>query len=409
LHALALAIAVAALVGVLVRPWRSDAAWWAVGGAVLLVVCGAVAPALAASALRRGVEVYLFLVGMMALGEFARVEGVFDWVAARAVDLAGGSRLRLLTIVYATGVVTTAFLSNDATIVVLTPAVLVALRATDASPLPYAYACALVANAASILLPIANPSNLLFFAAGMPPLGAWFVSFGLASLAAIVLTFAALALAFRRELRAPLVGREADPPAPRAAASIVLVLAALALVVAASRAGALGSVAFALGIVATLVAVTRRRDAPLAIARGIAWPVVLLTMGLFVIVEAFELGGVATLTRALVTWALHTSPPLARLGIAAAAALASNVANNLPVGLELGRTVAATHPPTPLGSAALVGVNLGPNFSVNGSLATVLWLAILRRFDVRVSALHFAAIGAMTTPLALGTAALLAR
>jgi arsenical pump membrane protein len=409
LPALALAIAVAALAGVLVRPWRTNPAWWAAAGAILLVASRAVAPAQAGAALGRGLNVYLFLIGMMALAEFARVEGVFAWVAAVAVRAANGSRRRLLALVYATGVVTTTFLSNDATIVVLTPAVLVVVAEADAAPLPYAFACALVANAASTVLPIANPSNLLFFAGGMPPLGAWVVSFGLASLAAIVSTYAIIALLFRNELRAPLGRYERNVPPPRAAALATLALAAIALVVTASRAGALGAVTLALGVLATLVACTRRRDAPLTIARGIDWPIVALTMGLFVIVEALDLAGAATLPRALFAWAAHAAQPLAQLAIAGAAAAASNAANNLPVGLELGRFVTGAHPPTGLASAALLGVNIGPNFSVNGSLATVLWLAIVHRAGVRVSPLQFAAVGALATPVALGTAALLAR
>lgn len=396
----------------LLRPFRVTEAWWAAGGALLLVLLRALSPAQAGGALARGLDVYLFLVGMMALAEFAREEGAFDWLAARTVRAAGGSRAKLLALVYGAGTVTTAFLSNDATIVVLTPAVLAALAQTDIAgggALPYVFACALVANAASTLLPIANPSNLLFFADGMPPLGAWFASFLLASLAAVGLTYGALALAFQRDLRAPFAFHDGAPARPRALAFAVLALSALVLVITASRAGPLGAVTFALGVVAALAAMTRERGAPLAIARGVAWPVVVLTAGLFVLVEALDAAGAAGLSRALFAWAAHQAEPLAKLGIAFAAAAASNAVNNLPVGLELGKYVGGAHPPAQLGAAALVGVNVGPNFSANGSLATVLWLAILRRANVAVSPLKFAALGLATTPLPLIAAALLAR
>ena len=108
-------------------------------------------------------------------------------------------------------------------------------------------------------------------------------------------------------------------------------------------------------------------------------------------------------------WASHTAEPIAKVGVAAAAALASNLVNNLPVGLDLGKYVGAAHPPAALNAAALVGVNVGPNFSANGSLATLLWLAILRRAGVRITPLRFATIGCVATPLALVAAALLAR
>ena len=407
--ALTVALSACALLGVVVRPLRSNEAWWAAGGALALVLSGALAPAQAAGALARGVDVYLFLIGMMALAEFAREEGVFAWIAAAAVRAARGSRARLLALVYGAGIVTTALLSNDATIVVLTPAVIVALRRTDAGAEPYVVACALVANAASLLLPIANPSNLLFFADGMPPLGMWFASFGLASLAAIVLTYGALALVFRRAVASPLRADDGRAAAPRRTALAVLGVAAVALVATASLGGPLGRVACGLGIAGALVAAVRSADAPLAIARGIAWPVVALTAGLFVIVDALDAAGARALPRDLFAWAAHLSAPLGRLSAAFAAGLASNVVNNLPVGLDLGAYVGRAHPPQALASAALAGVNLGPNFTTNGSLATLLWLAILRREGVAMSPLRFAAIGLLATPAALAAAALLAR
>lgn len=352
---------------------------------------------------------YLFLVGMMALAEFARVEGVFDWIAALAVRAARGSRARLLLLIYVAGIATTALLSNDATIVVLTPAVLAALARTNARPDGYVFACALVANAASLTLPIANPSNLLFFTDGMPPLGSWFAVFGLASIASVAATYGALRLIFARDLTAPLAVRDEAVPLPRPLAIGALLAAAAVLIVTSSLAGRLGATAFGLGLLATLIAMTRTRTAPRAIARGIAWPIIVLTAALFVLVAALDAAGAAQISRGLFMWAESVTGPVAQIGVALAAALASNLVNNLPVALELGTYTGAAHPPAALSAAALVGVNVGPNFSVNGSLATLLWLEILRRAGVRIGARRFAVVGLVATPIALITAALLAR
>ena len=110
----------------------------------------------------------------------------------------------------------------------------------------------------------------------------------------------------------------------------------------------------------------------------------------------------------LFAWAAHQAAPVAKIGVAVASALASNLVTNLPVGLDLGKYVGAAHPPAALNAAALIGVNVGPNLTVNGSLATFLWLAILRREGVPMSGLTFAKIGLVATPLALIAAALLA-
>ncbi len=141
------------------------------------------------SAIAKGSDVYLFLIGMMLLSETAREQGLFDWVAATAAINAKGSTTRLFLLVYGTGIVTTTFLSNDATAVVLTPAVYAAARKARAEPVPLLFACALIPNAASFVLPISNPANLVLYGGTMPPLGRWFGSFALPSLAAIAVTY----------------------------------------------------------------------------------------------------------------------------------------------------------------------------------------------------------------------------
>jgi len=116
-------ISALATAGVLIRPFRWPEAIWAATGAISLVVFGLLPLTSAWQAVGKGLDVYLFLIGMMLLSETARREGLFDWAAAFAVNQARSSPKRLFLLVYGVGVVITAFLSNDATAVVLTPAV----------------------------------------------------------------------------------------------------------------------------------------------------------------------------------------------------------------------------------------------------------------------------------------------
>src|SRR5258707_3444594 len=139
----------------------------------------------ALEAAAKGMDVYLFLIGMMLLAEVARKEGLFDWLAAQAVRHAKGSAKRLFLIVYGVGTLVTMFLSNDATAVVLTPAVYAATPAAKVEPLPYLFICAFIANAASFVLPISNPANLVIFGTQMPPLARWLYQFTLPSIASI--------------------------------------------------------------------------------------------------------------------------------------------------------------------------------------------------------------------------------
>jgi arsenical pump membrane protein len=117
---------------------------------------------------------------------------LFDWLATLAVRHAQGSAKRLFLIVYEVGTLVTAFLSNNATAVVLTPAVYATATAARVEPLPYLFICAFIANAASFVLPISNPANLVIFGARMPPLGQWLYQFLLPSMASILVTYAAL-------------------------------------------------------------------------------------------------------------------------------------------------------------------------------------------------------------------------
>ena len=185
-------ISLASIGLVLIRPKGWPEAIWAVAGACLLIICGLISWGDAGAAAAKGTDVYLFPTGMMIISELARRAGVFDWVAAHAVRASKGSPGRLFLLVYLVGIVVTVFLSNDATAVVLTPAVLAAVRAAEADPLPYLLICAFIANAASFVLPLSNPANLVVYGGGMPPLKTWLATFGLASIASITVTFLVL-------------------------------------------------------------------------------------------------------------------------------------------------------------------------------------------------------------------------
>src|ERR1700674_3618300 len=126
----------------------------------------------------------------MLIAELARREGLFDWLAALAVEHARGSPQRLFMLVYGVGTIVTVFLSNDATAVVLTPAVAAAVKTAKAeNPLPYLLVCAFIANAASFVLPISNPANLVIYDHHMPALLQWLPRYALPSAVSIVATY----------------------------------------------------------------------------------------------------------------------------------------------------------------------------------------------------------------------------
>ncbi len=397
------AIAALATAAVIVRPGRLPEAVWAVGGALALLAGGLLPVSTALHAVMEGLDVYLFLTGMMLLSELARREGLFDTLAGWAVRHADGSARRLFALVYAIGAVVTVFMSNDATAVVLTPAVYVVAKKAGAKPLPYLFACALIANAASFVLPISNPANLVVFGAHMPPLAGWVRAFALPSLAAIVVTWAVLALVFRAELATPI---ETATRVQRLSGSGRLTAAGIAGVVLAMLAAsalALPLGAATLGATALAIAAVQagKREAPWALLEHVSWSVLALVAGLFVLVAGLgRTGLIGALTEALQA-AAHAAPRATAWGAGTLVAFASNLMNNLPAGLVAGTAASSGPLPADIRSAIAIGIDLGPNLSVTGSLATILWLVALRREGEHVSAWQFLRVGAVAMPLAL--------
>lgn len=387
----------------LLRPRGLPEVVWTTAGAALLVLLRLIPLPLAGHALAEGADVYLFLIGMMLLSALANENGVFEWVSSVAVRGARGSAGRLFTLVYGIGTLTTIFMSNDATAVVLTPAILTAVRKAKVEPLPHLFACALIANAASFVLPISNPANLVVFRAGVPPLAEWLLRFGLPSVLSIATTYLVLRLLFRKELGST-IDEEVEPEPLSGDGKLVLagLGCVIAVLLTASALGQdLGLPTCLAALAVTAVVSVKSRSNPLRLAREISWSTLALVAGLFVMVSAIESIGALHLTTAALRWAEHLAPAAGVLVTAFVVGIGNNLVNNLPLGLIAGATVQAAHTKGLLANAILIGVDLGPNLSVTGSLATILWLLALRKERIEVSFWKFLRVGAVAMPAAL--------
>ncbi len=397
-------IAALSVAGVILRPFGWHEAVWAVAGAVLLTASGLLPLASAALGVADGTDVYLFLIGMMLLSELARSQGLFDWLAAHVAAHANGSAPRLFLLIYLMGTLVTIFLSNDATAVVLTPAVAAVIRTVKAKdPLPYLLICAFIANAASFVLPISNPANLVIYGAHIPPLGIWVPRFGAASLLAISATYAALRFTQRKALSQP-IGHEVEtkPLSPGGRlAGAGIIATALVLMLVSGFAIPLGLPTFLAGAATACLVLAPVRQPVLPLLRQISWGVLPLVAGLFVIVAALSQSGLVAILSALLQTATKTSPDAAVWGTGLTTGFAANLVNNLPEGLLAGHALTAAHLPPGVSGAALIGVDLGPNLSVTGSLATILWLTALRREGLHVTTGNFLKLGFVIMPPAL--------
>src|SRR5580698_1481153 len=402
-HLVIWAISFVSIALMLLRPRRISEVWWVCGGAIILILFHLISLATAWHAIAEGTDVYLFLTGMMLLAQLAQTHGVFDWLATVAIQKAKGSRTRLFALIYGVGTIVTIFMSNDATAVVLTPAVLAAVKKSKAEPLPYLFVCAFIANAASFVLPISNPANLVVFHDQMPPLGRWLLMFGVPSMISIVATFCVLRWIFRNQLRGIIVGEATPHPlTPHGKFALAgLSATAVVLLVASALNWDLGLPTCIVAAIVTTVVSIKSRTNPLPILREVSWSTLALVAGLFVMVDAAQGIGALNLTREWLAWAGNLAPTSGALVTGFVVGIANNLVNNLPLGLIAGSTLHAAHASGLIATSLLIGVDLGPNLSITGSLATILWLIALRKENLDVSFWSFLKVGIVAMPVAL--------
>ena len=397
------AISAATFASIMLRPFRLGEWVWPVLGAALLVGTGLVSGPVAADGALDGLDVYLFLAGMIALAELARVHDVFDWIGAGILRRSNGNAAAAFAWVYVAGVAVTALLSNDGSIVLLTPAVLALTKRASLPRAPYLYACAFVANAASFVLPVSNPANLVLFR-HLPKLAQWLPTFAFSSVAAIAMTFFLLRLVFGGDLGSTFAIRTASALlSPPARLALICVSTSIAIVIVCAGLGiSVGRVAFGTAVLSVLVVGSLDRKTPGAVIRQGPWSIIPLVAGLFVVTSALDKTGALVLARNFFRHAGALPNLSARLLVGGTLTLAGNILNNLPVGVitryALHDTANASH----VANAALIGIDLGPNLSLTGSLATLLWLLMLRRDGIEVNAWKFLALGtAVTIPTLL--------
>jgi arsenical pump membrane protein len=383
----------AAIAAAVVRDRRAPEAAVALGGAALLLVLGGLSWSDAVDEAGDLAPTLIVLASLLVLGEGCEKAGVFDSLAARLAAGARGSGPRLLTLVIGAAAAVTAVLGLDATVVLLTPAAFAAAARARLNGRPHVYACAHLANSASLLLPISNLTNLLAFRASELSFARFAALMALPWAVAIAIEWGALRWVFRRDLEPPGRTPRGEPP-PLAPAPLIVLGMTLAGFVVAGPLGLDAAWPAAVGaLLMTGVTVAASRDSARDMARAIDLPLLGFVLGLGLIVRALAEHGLGD----LVTDVLPDGHELlALLGATVLAAVLANLLNNVPALLVLLPAAAAAGPETVL--AVLIGVNAGPNLTYTGSLATLLWRGTLRDRGHEPGHAEFHKLGAVTVP-----------
>jgi arsenical pump membrane protein len=379
------------LIAAVVRPFGVSEAVVAIPCAAAALIFGATDRATAGHSLRELSPTVGFLAAILAFGHLCATEGVFDYLGSLTAHLSRGAPRRLLLLVVAFAAVITATLTLDATVVLVTPVVLATTKRLGVPSRPHSYACAHIANSGSLLLPVSNLTNLLAFAASGLSFARFAAVMAVPWLLSCALDWSSLRLAFRRDLAAVAQSRPPVMDAPRYA---LIVLAAtvsgFVLTTAVGLAPAWAALAGCVALAGPQLVSRRTTAIRLVMAASPGFCVFVLCLGILV---AGVLGhGVDRLLTQLIP---SGNSIFALLGLAFLAAALANLVNNLPTTLALVPLVTGS----PLAVlAVLVGVNLGPNATYAGSLATLLWRRNLPPED-QPSARHFHAVGLASTPI----------
>ena len=393
---LALVALAVVLAFAMVRPHGWPEAVVAVPAAALLIAFGVVPLPDAAAEVGRLLPVVGFLAAVLVLAQLCDDEGLFRAAGAAMARTNNGSARQLLAKVFVIGAATTAVLSLDATVVLLTPVVLATTRALGVPARPHAYATAHLANTASLLLPMSNLTNLLAFTATGLSFHHFTAIMAPSWLAAVAVEFLLLRWLFARDLA---VEPKPEPSTDTARVPVfVLVVLALTLIgfAVTSMLGFSPAWAALAGAVVLGVRALARRETSIAgIAAAADVPFLVFVLCLGVVVDGLMLNGLEAAMRDVLPTG-DTLPAL--LGIAAVAAVLSNVVNNLPAVLVLLPLVATSGPAAVF--AILIGVNIGPNLTYVGSLANLLWRSVVRR-DIPAGFGEFSRVGLLTTPATL--------
>jgi arsenical pump membrane protein len=406
-----LLIVLATLGGIVIRPYGISEAWMALGGAALLLLGGYLQIGEIFNVLAQQANIFGFFLGLMMIAALVEQAGIFDMLAIFISRWAGGSASRLYLGVFLLGTCTTMLLSNDATALILTPIVYALVRRLQLPALPFMFACTFIADTASFLLPVSNPTNILVldaFGWGLLPFLHYLF---LPAIICIGINIALFAIVFRRSLRLRYSVAEIDviqPVTPFYQFTFFsLGIIAVSYMIASAVQIPLAIVALGGGALLLFGAIRSQKLDLKRLSRGISWSLFGFITGLFVMVRAVEKLGILMPLSQQIVHEASTGSFWSVLSITAGGAIGANIINNIPMTLMLitafqnAPQVATRHPT--LIYAAIIGVDLGPNITTIGSLATMLWLVLLRRKGLDITTLDYVKLGLLTIPAMLVT------
>ncbi len=367
---------------------RIDRTGAAIIGAILMVVTGAIGFDEAVAAVDFRTLVLLF--GMMVLVAHLRLAGAFAWLVGFVTTNVAHPAWMLVALIGAAGGLSALFV-NDTICLVFTPVVLELASARGHRPLPYLLALATASNIGSVATITGNPQNMLIGSVSRIPFRAFTATLAPVAIAGLAVDALLLWMLFRRELHVTTADHAAAAHIHTQRPLLIKSLIVAAGVLVGFLAGVDTAIVAAAGAAALLV--------PRKIYSAIDWDLLVLFVGLFVVVGAAERAGLdRRIFEILAPFGMQTMG-----GLAAAAAVLSNVVSNVPAVMLFTRLVPRLPDPTRAWLTLAMASTFAGNLTIVGSIANLIVVEGARRRGVDVRFGEYARVG---VPLTVATIAI---
>lgn len=421
--AISAATALAVFLSVLIKPEVrigkiKVGPYWIIAliGALCLLITGSLSLktlflGLTANTAVNPLKILVLFFSMTMLSVFLDETGFFRYLAGKVLSKAKTSQIKLFTALYVVVSVLTVFTSNDIIVLTFTPFICFFARRAGVSPMPYLFAEFVAANTWSMALVIGNPTNIYLASSAGIDFISYLAKMAIPTLLAGLTSYGLLVLLFRKQLKAPLVAGEASEERVENKIALILGVAHLALcTILLTVSSYLGwemwliAAGFALSLAACATALAAAKKTPVCYLTGavkrLPYELIPFVLSMFAIVLALNASGVTAQLGSL----------LAKLpqpfGYGVSSFLAANVINNIPMSVLFSDLLLAGGAEISAVYAAIIGSNLGAYFTPVGALAGIMWMTILKRFNVNLSFAKFIRYGVIISMPALAAALL---
>ena len=332
--------------------------------------------------------------------------GFFHYLSTKALEKSKGSQYKIFFTLYGLVALLTVFTSNDIVILTFTPFIILFSKKAKINPLPYLISEFVNANTYSMLLSIGNPTNIYLSASEGITFLAYLSKMWLPTLFGGLATLGAILLLFHKDLSKPIEEVPLDEEKLKNKPLVVINLVVLGL--------ALGSLivsnyvplesylvmlGLALSLYVCIAILSRSKAYAIDVAKRLPYNLIPFVLSMFLLVLSLKENGIVAYLQKVLD-ALSANPWAEGYAYAVSSTLFDNLINNIPMSILYssileGKSELAIY-------ATIIGSNIGAYLTPIGALAGIMWMSILKKYEVNFSFLSFMKYGAILAPLALG-------